>query len=93
MVEVRVVPTDQLSRVELRALRGLLDNAFEDGFTDDDWDHTVGGLMCSRSMTVSWLTLLSMNGSSWLRIVPFERATSKAWLRRRISGVQVTPPS
>ena len=64
MVEVRVVPSDQLSRVELRALRGLLDNAVQDGFTDDDWAHHGRGLMCSRSMTASWLTLLSMNGSS-----------------------------
>jgi aminoglycoside 2'-N-acetyltransferase I len=42
--EVRIVPTHQLSRIECRALRGLLDEAFEGGFTDDDWDHTVGGL-------------------------------------------------
>lgn len=39
-----MVPTDQLSRTELRSLRGLLDEAFEGGFTEDDWDHTVGGI-------------------------------------------------
>ncbi len=37
------MPTQQLSRGELRALRELLEEAF-DGFTDDDWEHTVGGL-------------------------------------------------
>ena len=44
MTDVRIVPTHELSSAELRALRGLLDEAFDGGFTDDDWDHTVGGL-------------------------------------------------
>jgi aminoglycoside 2'-N-acetyltransferase I len=44
VIEVRAVPTGQLSPPELAALRALLDDAFEGGFTDDDWDHTVGGL-------------------------------------------------
>jgi aminoglycoside 2'-N-acetyltransferase I len=44
VIEVRAVPTHQLSPNELGALRALLEEAFEDGFTDDDWDHTVGGL-------------------------------------------------
>jgi aminoglycoside 2'-N-acetyltransferase I len=44
VVEVRIVPTYQLSRTELRTLRALLEESYEDGFTDDDWDHTVGGL-------------------------------------------------
>ena len=36
--------TDNLSRAELRDVRRLLDNAFDDGFSDDDWDHTIGGI-------------------------------------------------
>ena len=44
MVEIKVVATQQLSRAELRALRELLDDAFEGGLTEEDWEHTVGGL-------------------------------------------------
>ena len=47
MIGLRVVPTDELSRAELRTLREVLDrgfqDAFEGGFTDDDWAHTIGG--------------------------------------------------
>jgi aminoglycoside 2'-N-acetyltransferase I len=44
MVDMRVVPTRDLSPEELRAVRGLLDEAFEGRFTDADWEHTIGGL-------------------------------------------------
>ncbi len=44
MVEIKVVPTPQLSRRELGALRELLEDAFEGGLTEEDWEHTVGGL-------------------------------------------------
>ena len=44
MVDVRIVATHKFSEAELYALRELLDEAFEGGFTDDDWDHTMGGL-------------------------------------------------
>lgn len=36
--------TADLTRAELRAVRALLDDAFGGGFSDDDWDHTVGGV-------------------------------------------------
>ena len=44
---VREVTTDALSRAELGALRGLFDAAWADdpeAFTDEDWEHAVGGL-------------------------------------------------
>ena len=45
---VRVVPTANLSQAELQALRRLLEAAFHDavegGLTDEDWDHTLGGV-------------------------------------------------
>jgi len=44
VIDVRTLPTHQLSPTELRDLRALLEEAFEDGFTDDDWDHTMGGI-------------------------------------------------
>ncbi|WMX44916.1 GNAT family N-acetyltransferase [Streptomyces roseicoloratus] len=37
-------PTHELGTVRLRAVRELLDLAFEGDFSDDDWDHTLGGV-------------------------------------------------
>jgi aminoglycoside 2'-N-acetyltransferase I len=36
--------TDDLSGEELRRLRAALNDAFDKSFSDDDWEHTVGGL-------------------------------------------------
>jgi aminoglycoside 2'-N-acetyltransferase I len=48
MNDVRVAHTALLTDGELRAIRVMLDAAFaggaEGGFTDADWDHTVGGM-------------------------------------------------
>lgn len=44
MVELRTCHTAELSGAERRALRRLLDGAYGPSFTDDDWDHTLGGL-------------------------------------------------
>jgi aminoglycoside 2'-N-acetyltransferase I len=44
MVRLRTVASEDLSRAELRALRQMLDEAFEGRLTEDDWHHTVGGL-------------------------------------------------
>ncbi|HJR45250.1 MAG TPA: GNAT family N-acetyltransferase [Actinomycetota bacterium] len=43
MAVIRVAATPELARAELVTLRRLLDEAFEEGFTDDDWAHTIGG--------------------------------------------------
>ena len=44
MTAPRIARTHELSNTELRELRTLLDVAFEDGFTDEDWEHTTGGI-------------------------------------------------
>ncbi|MFI1799472.1 GNAT family N-acetyltransferase [Streptomyces sp. NPDC020379] len=44
MTDVRIAHTSQLGTAELGAVRALMDHAFEGNFTDDDWDHTVGGM-------------------------------------------------
>jgi aminoglycoside 2'-N-acetyltransferase I len=44
VVDVAVRPTGELPGTRLRELRDLLNVAFDGSFTDDDWDHTVGGL-------------------------------------------------
>lgn len=44
MVTLRIASSDELAPRVLRDLRGLLDVSYDDeGFTDDDWDHTLGG--------------------------------------------------
>jgi len=40
----RTAHTADLTRPELRDVRALLDDAFDGGFSDDDWDHTLGGV-------------------------------------------------
>jgi len=44
MAEVRVVHTADIDAATLTAARLLLDHAFGEGFTDDDWDHALGGI-------------------------------------------------
>jgi aminoglycoside 2'-N-acetyltransferase I len=43
VLTTRSVPTEQLSDLELTELRMLLHLAFAGEFSDDDWDHTLGG--------------------------------------------------
>jgi aminoglycoside 2'-N-acetyltransferase I len=44
VIEIRTVHTSALGVQELRALRELLDAAFDGDFTDDDFDHALGGM-------------------------------------------------
>lgn len=44
MVEVRTAHTAELSPAELRAIRALLDDAFDGDVTDDDYEHALGGM-------------------------------------------------
>lgn len=44
MAEVRTAHTAELSAAELRAVRALLDEAFEGDFTDEDYEHGLGGM-------------------------------------------------
>ncbi|NNE12849.1 MAG: GNAT family N-acetyltransferase [Ilumatobacter sp.] len=42
-MEVRLVASHELDDRERDAIRSLLDDAFDGRFSDDDWDHTLGG--------------------------------------------------
>jgi aminoglycoside 2'-N-acetyltransferase I len=47
-IQVRRLPTDELSAADIRAIREVLDAAFDPGdpaerFTEDDWLHALGG--------------------------------------------------
>jgi len=41
---LRTAHTADLDAATLRAVRSLMDGAFGGEFTDDDWDHTLGGV-------------------------------------------------
>lgn len=43
MTEIRLVASREVSNGDLVRLRALLDEAFDQEFTDDDWDHALGG--------------------------------------------------
>jgi hypothetical protein len=42
-MEVRVGCTEDLAADELAQIRRLMTDAFDDEFSQDDWDHTLGG--------------------------------------------------
>ncbi len=44
MSQVRTAHTARLRAAELRAIRALLDGAFDGEFTDDDFEHGLGGM-------------------------------------------------
>ncbi|MGH3926823.1 MAG: GNAT family N-acetyltransferase [Pseudonocardiaceae bacterium] len=44
MAELRTAHTAELSAEELQAIRVLLDDAFDEDFTDDDHEHALGGM-------------------------------------------------
>ena len=44
MVTLHAASTDALDSSFLHNLRTLLDTAFEGDFTDEDWDHAIGGV-------------------------------------------------
>lgn len=44
MVRLDAGSTDRLSAAFLRDLRTLLETAFDGAFTDDDWEHAIGGM-------------------------------------------------
>jgi aminoglycoside 2'-N-acetyltransferase I len=44
MIEVRTAHTAELDDPTLAAARALLERVFEGDFTDDDWEHALGGV-------------------------------------------------
>ena len=44
MTDLQVRQTRDLSPEDLLAIRSLLDVSFDGAFTDDDWEHTLGGV-------------------------------------------------
>jgi aminoglycoside 2'-N-acetyltransferase I len=48
VIQQRVVPSDELTEDEREQMRALFAAAWEGGFSQDDWDHTFGGLHVLR---------------------------------------------
>jgi aminoglycoside 2'-N-acetyltransferase I len=48
VIEQRVVPSDGLTQDERVQMRALFDAIWEGGFSQEDWDHTIGGLHVLR---------------------------------------------
>lgn len=44
MTDLRILHTSDLSSAERQAIRPLLDAAFDDGVTDEDLEHALGGI-------------------------------------------------
>ena len=43
MTQIQVVQSEALSHERLEEIRSLAEDAFDDGFSDNDWHHTLGG--------------------------------------------------
>lgn len=92
---LRTGHTADLAPAELAAARGLLDSAFDDGFSDEDWEHALGGI----HVLVHDDTGLLAHGSvvmrralhrgRWLRVGYVEAVAVRADARRRGLGGQV----
>lgn len=72
MAEVQVLATSEAPPKLLRDLRQLLDDAFEGGFSDHDWNHCLGGwhaVIMEDDIPVSHAAVvprvLDVGGSSW----------------------------
>ncbi|HEY6650933.1 MAG TPA: GNAT family N-acetyltransferase [Actinomycetota bacterium] len=50
MIEQRVVASGVLTEDELAQMRGMFAAAWDRGFSEEDWDHTFGGLHVLRSV-------------------------------------------
>jgi aminoglycoside 2'-N-acetyltransferase I len=50
LIEQRLVTSDELSSDDLAQMRAMFAAAWDGGFTDDDWDHTFGGVHVLRSV-------------------------------------------
>ena len=43
MTDLLVLTTAELTGTDLTAIRSMMNSAFEGNFSDDDWEHTLGG--------------------------------------------------
>ncbi|MFI7672919.1 GNAT family N-acetyltransferase [Actinophytocola sp. NPDC049390] len=98
MTDVRVAHTADLSPADRTALRELLDAAFDGDFSDEDWDHTLGGahaLAWSGEVLVGHAAVVQrrfVHGGRALRTGYVEGVAVRADHRRLGIGAAVMAP-
>lgn len=92
MSEVRTAHTADLDAATLGAARALLDAAFGDEMTDEDWDHALGGvhaLVWERDELIGHASVIQrrlLHGGRALRAGYVEGVAVRADRRRRGHG-------
>ncbi|MFC7310714.1 GNAT family N-acetyltransferase [Streptomyces monticola] len=95
MTELRISHTSDLDPGELTAVRGLLDAAFDGDFSDEDFEHGLGGL---HARVLDGTALLAhgsviqrrvRHAGRWRRVGYVEALAVRADARRRGLGGQV----
>ncbi|MFF8811139.1 GNAT family N-acetyltransferase [Streptomyces pactum] len=95
MTELVTAHTSALGPASLAAIRRLLDDAFEGDFSDEDWDHTLGGmhaLLWDGDELVAHAALVQrrlLHGGRALRTGYVEGVATRADRRRRGYGSAV----
>ncbi|MFJ4685645.1 GNAT family N-acetyltransferase [Streptomyces sp. NPDC088789] len=93
---VRLAHTCDLTPAELDAVRALLIDAFDGSFSDEDWDHTVGGMHAlvrdERGLPIAHGSVVQRRvlcGGRWRRVGYVEGVAVRADARRRGLGGEV----
>ncbi|MEV5429362.1 GNAT family N-acetyltransferase [Streptomyces sp. NPDC052701] len=92
---LRTAHTADLTPAELRAVRGLLHDAFDGDFSDDDWDHTLGGVHAlvddGRGLAAHGAVVMRRvrHGGRWLRTGYVEGVAVRLDARRTGLGGRV----
>ncbi|MEU6480556.1 GNAT family N-acetyltransferase [Streptomyces sp. NPDC047017] len=92
---LRTAHTAQLTPRDLRAVRGLLDGAFDGDFGDDDWDHTLGGVhvLVEDGRGIAGHGAVVMRRARcrgrWLRVGYVEGVAVRADVRRAGTGGRI----
>ncbi|MGJ5753167.1 aminoglycoside 2'-N-acetyltransferase I [Streptomyces puniciscabiei] len=95
-VRLRTAHTADLGPGELRAVRALLDEAFGGDFSDEDWDHGLGGMhvmVQGRGGLVAHGAVVMRrirHRGRWLRAGYVEAVAVRADVRRTGLGARVT---
>ncbi|MFI1357654.1 GNAT family N-acetyltransferase [Streptomyces sp. NPDC020898] len=92
---LRTAHTADLTAAELVAARALLDAAFDDGFSGEDWEHALGGihaLVHDGSGLLAHGSVVmrrALHRGRWLRVGYVEAVAVRADARRRGLGGRV----
>jgi aminoglycoside 2'-N-acetyltransferase I len=92
VIELRTAHTSELDSATLGAARALLDAVFDDDFSDDDWEHSLGGvhaLVWEEDELIGHMSVVQrrlLHGGRALRCGYVEAVGVRANRRRRGHG-------